>query len=48
MPIRTLSHVCSNNLFLPWHRMLVSSFEQRIQAIQPNVTIPYWVRQCSL
>ena len=28
--------------FLPWHRQFLQEFEQALQAIDPNVTIPYW------
>jgi tyrosinase len=28
--------------FLPWHRVYLVQLEQAIQAIHPDVTIPYW------
>jgi tyrosinase len=28
--------------FLPWHRWFLLQFEQRLQAEQPGVTVPYW------
>jgi tyrosinase len=28
--------------FLPWHRVYLRQLEQAIQAIHPDVTIPYW------
>jgi tyrosinase len=28
--------------FFPWHRYLVRAFELELQAINPQVTIPYW------
>ena len=28
--------------FLPWHRQFLLDFEQALQAVDPNVTIPYW------
>jgi tyrosinase len=28
--------------FLPWHRQFLRQFETALQAIDPNVTIPYW------
>jgi tyrosinase len=28
--------------FLTWHRRFLKLFEERIQAVNPNVTIPYW------
>src|SRR6516164_3844579 len=28
--------------FFPWHRYLVRAFELELQAVDPNVTIPYW------
>lgn len=28
--------------FFPWHRALLRSFELELQAVNPNVTIPYW------
>ncbi|KAI9206015.1 uncharacterized protein BJ171DRAFT_498422 [Polychytrium aggregatum] len=29
-------------LFLPWHRALLSIFEQHLQRIDPDVFVPYW------
>lgn len=28
--------------FLPWHRQFLRQFEQELQKIDPNVTVPYW------
>ena len=28
--------------FLPWHREYLLKFEDALQSIDPNVTIPYW------
>ncbi|MEM6752875.1 MAG: tyrosinase family protein [Cyanobacteria bacterium P01_C01_bin.38] len=28
--------------FLPWHRQFLYQFEQELQKIDPNVTVPYW------
>lgn len=28
--------------FLTWHRRFLKIFEQRLQAVNPNVTVPYW------
>jgi tyrosinase len=28
--------------FLPWHRELLDDFEQALESVDPNVTIPYW------
>lgn len=28
--------------FLPWHRAFIRSFELELQAINPEVTLPYW------
>jgi len=28
--------------FLPWHRQYLLDFEQALQAIDPDVTLPYW------
>jgi tyrosinase len=28
--------------FLPWHREYLSRFEQALQSVNPNVTLPYW------
>jgi hypothetical protein len=31
-----------NSNFFPWHRELLYQFEKDLQAIDPDVTIPYW------
>ncbi|GHH67828.1 tyrosinase [Kitasatospora indigofera] len=28
--------------FLPWHRRFLLQFEQALQSVDPNVTLPYW------
>lgn len=28
--------------FLPWHREYLARFEQELQAVDPDVTLPYW------
>ena len=28
--------------FLPWHRDFLFKFEKELQAVRPNVTLPYW------
>ena len=28
--------------FLPWHRVYLLKFEQALQAVHPDVTLPYW------
>jgi tyrosinase len=28
--------------FLPWHRVFLRAFEQALQTVHPDVTIPYW------
>jgi tyrosinase len=30
------------NAFLPWHRAFLDEFEEALQKVDPNVTIPYW------
>src|SRR5262249_7369949 len=38
-----MSHMMhSNPRFLPWHRIYLLKFEQALQSIHPDVTIPYW------
>jgi tyrosinase len=32
----------SSPRFLPWHRVYLSELEEMLQAISPEVTIPYW------
>jgi tyrosinase len=34
--------VHDRTVFLPWHRALVRNFELELQAINPQVTVPYW------
>jgi tyrosinase len=31
-----------NSGFLPWHREYLYRFEQALQSVNPNVTLPYW------
>ncbi|MBW4427553.1 MAG: tyrosinase family protein, partial [Nostoc desertorum CM1-VF14] len=31
-----------NAAFFPWHREYIHRFEQALQSVDPNVTIPYW------
>jgi tyrosinase len=31
-----------NDAFLPWHREFTYRFEEALQSVAPNVTIPYW------
>lgn len=28
--------------FLPWHRVYLYQFEQKLQSVHPEITIPYW------
>jgi len=38
-----MSHMMHGNpRFLPWHRIYLLKFEQALQTIHPDVTIPYW------
>jgi tyrosinase len=38
-----MSHMMHGNpRFLPWHRIYLLKFEQALQSIHPDVTIPYW------
>ena len=32
--------------FLPWHRLYLYNFEQRLQDVDPTVTLPYWDWTC--
>jgi tyrosinase len=32
----------SGSAFLPWHRTFLNEFEEALQKVNPNVTIPYW------
>jgi len=32
----------STQRFLPWHRIYLLKFEQALQSIHPDVTLPYW------
>ncbi len=37
------SHLAhSTQRFLPWHRIYLLKFEQALQSIHPDVTLPYW------
>src|SRR5262249_30657721 len=36
------SSIHDETSFFPWHRVLLRNFELELQAINPNVTIPYW------
>ncbi len=38
--VSNLGH--SGPAFLPWHRFFLLKFEQELQEINPNVTLPYW------
>jgi tyrosinase len=35
-------HAHAGAAFLPWHREFLREFEQALQTVNPNVTIPYW------
>ncbi|MEY2976479.1 MAG: hypothetical protein RLZZ435_616 [Cyanobacteriota bacterium] len=28
--------------FMPWHRLFLAEYEDALQAVNPNVTLPYW------
>lgn len=36
------SQIHSNVCFLPWHRSYLLDFERELQAIDPEVSLPYW------
>jgi tyrosinase len=38
--IADLAH--ENSAFLPWHREYILRFEDALQTVAPNVTLPYW------
>lgn len=31
-----------NDIFFPWHRMMVFELEQALQDLNPNISVPYW------
>ena len=36
------THIHNSNIFLPWHRVFIYYFEQRLKAINPEISLPYW------
>ncbi|MDZ8184938.1 MAG: tyrosinase family protein [Nostoc sp. ChiSLP02] len=38
--VQELAH--ENAAFFPWHREYIRRFEQALQAVDPNVSLPYW------
>lgn len=41
-PAAGTSPAHGNDAFLPWHREFLARFEDALQTVDPNVTIPYW------
>jgi tyrosinase len=40
--LRLGTNIHASPLFLPWHRYYLSIFEEEMQKINPDVSIPYW------
>lgn len=36
------NHIHNSNIFLPWHRIFILYLEERLQAFNPLVSLPYW------
>src|SRR5438067_840569 len=40
--VHTMGPMMPGRNFLPWHRWYLHQLEQRLQQVDPTVTIPYW------
>lgn len=40
--VNNFTPIHRNYMFLPWHRVFVKEYEENLQAINPDLFIPYW------